>query len=286
MELLTILLSLAFVHLWDGRNPVQRDEWYWRWLTTLKGQDSLANNPIATLAVAIGVPVLMVLLALGILMSISYWLLLPVSVLLLLYSFGRGPFEDPLEFYTSAHVCDNWNLGVQQAAELGVNVSAVVEGDWPRLHELVLRAAVYRGFERRFATIFWFLILGPLGAIISRLCWLYKRGDEQLDETPSDQATRWLWLLEWPAVRVLGISFAVTGNFVGCFQRWRDCFFCRSRSATDVLIQAVGGALSMDETAVAAEPVGRRELSALESLYRRTLWLWLGCIGLWAILVS
>lgn len=281
MELLTILLSLAFVHLWDGRNPVQRDDWYRRWLAALERQDWLANNPVATLVVAIATPTLVAILVLSILLSISEWLLLPAGVLVLLYSLGRGAFDEPLEFYTSAHVCNNWNLGVQQAAELGVEVSELTADDWARLHELVFRAAVYRGFERFFAVIFWFLLLGPAGALVYRLSWLYRSGAKVTGKVEC-----WLWLLEWPAARVLGVSFAVTGNFVGCFQRWRDCFLCRRRSATEVLVQSAGGALSVDESAAGSDMVSRRALSALLGLYRRTLWLWLGCTGLWVILVN
>jgi AmpE protein len=54
------------------------------------------------------------------------------------------------------------------------------------------------------------LILGPIGALMYRLVFLANQKDSE-----NELVDRWLWLLEWPVARVVGISFALTGNFSG-----------------------------------------------------------------------
>ncbi len=287
MQLLIILLSLGFRRLWDGANPLQHDGWYWQWLDFLERKELLIGRPLARLLVGIGGPLLALLIVMGLLSAVSYWLLLPLGVVVLLYSLGRQPMPDTVDTYTSACACQNWDFALEQAAALGVDRHCAAENDWDTLHKQVLQAAAYRGFEHSFAVFFWFMILGPAGALLYRLSWLYcdrlGRAATDPDEDHSD-AERLLWLLEWPGVRLLGISFAVTGNFVGCFHRWRVCFLCATRSSREVLYQSVLGALLVDDDLRPNPDITRRELAALRGLYNRTFWCWLGVIGIWGIL--
>ncbi len=285
MQLLTILISLGFSRLWDGANPLQRDDWYWRWLNFLE-TDCRLDNAVARLVLAVATPVLALIVTMAVVGAASYWLLLPLGVAILLYSLGRATMSDAVDAYTSACACNNWQFGVEQAATLGIDGQSMREGDWSELHQKVVQAAAYRGFERTFAVLFWFLLLGPVGALLYRLSWLYesRAADLASSECGYSVASRWLWMLEWPAVRLTGISFAITGNFVGCFRRWRQCVVCASRSSGLVLYESVVGALFVDDSLLSAPQFTRRELSALRGLYRRTFWLWLGIIGVWNIL--
>jgi len=63
--------------------------------------------------------------------------------------------------------------------------------------------------KRVFAVMFWFLILGPVGAVIYRAI-------EQ-----SRVKGKFLIWLEWPPVFVLTILFALGGHFVNVFTCWR-----------------------------------------------------------------
>jgi AmpE protein len=281
MQLLSVLISLGFLRLWDERNPVQKDGWYFDWLNSLGQHVWLTKAPLVVALVAVGAPVIALYVALSVTAAVSQWLLLPATIVVLLYSFGRTSVSEAVVAYNSACACQDWAQGVRHAELLQADTSDILVGDWMGLHERVLSAAAYRGFERVFAVVFWFFILGPVGAFVYRLSWLYAR-----HPAATSGAARWLWWLEWPAVRLLGLSFAVTGNFVGCIRRWRECFLCSMRSSAEVLLQAVTGALAVDETLQASPCVTQRELVAIQGLYTRTLWLWLwlAVVGLWSII--
>ncbi|MFT7561996.1 MAG: AmpE protein, partial [Flavobacteriales bacterium] len=223
-------------------------------------------------------PLLLLAVVLAIVVEQSQWFALPIAVVVLLYSFGRGEFFEIVSEYTQACYIEDWESAKARATRLEIDLDDVDENDWSALHQHVFDEAGYRGFERMFAVLFWFFLLGPVGALMYRLVFIQSRRGDGL-------ALRWLWLLEWPATRVLGFSFAFTGNFAGCFGRLKDCVFCIRRRSIEVLSLAIFGALTVDDDLEQTCEVTRKELCLMNRLYQRTLWLWIAVAAFIAILV-
>lgn len=278
MTFLAILLAFLIVQYWGFGDAAQKDAWYRAWLARVDAR--LAERP-AELQLLLQVlpPVLLLFLIMS-LLSFSMLLQLLVAVPVLLFSFGRGDFSEWVRGYTDAyHRRDN--VSAAQYAER-LAVPELDADDWPELHSRVLRQAGYRGFERMFAAIFWFACLGPVGALLYRLTALSLRHEGQANAVQAT-ASRLLWLLEWPAVRMLGLSFALTGNFVGCFQRWKDCLLCVRRPTAEVMEHYIHGALNVNDRELVLEQVTEQEIEALLPLLSRTLVLWLCVLALLAI---
>ena len=282
MQLLTVVIALGFLQVWGADNPFHKDAWFRNWINQYAG----LSLPGALRNIASLIAVGSVILALALVM---YWLLnpeswwgvfkLPLSVIILLYSFGRGEFSEIVDEYTKACYVEDWASAKERASPLGIKVDALQDNDWASLHERVLEEASYRGFERMFAVLFWFLFFGPLGALFYRLLFLYTQ------EKPEDAFSgRLLWTIEWLPVRVLGLSFSFTGNFVGSWGRWRESLFCLVSSSRVVLSRIVLGALSVSDDLAQSCEVTRKELNLVSRLYTRTLWFWLGVIAILSLL--
>ena len=319
MQLFIILVAIGVLHFYGPQSPIHRDRWYFVWVKWI--DKYLVIMPSAArLGLALAIPVLLLWACCCWLVSISPWLLLPLGVLVLSYSFGRGDFHGALLDYDRA--CDglNWEQAAEYADRLGLDVKALTPGDWSALHTGLLEHVSYRGFERIFAVLFWFFLLGPVAAFAYRLLFLHVSFFNFPDQVANDRAKddaiaaetadtegvselgggdalasgavvkssrawaeRLLWLVEWPAVRVLGLSFALAGNFVGCFQRLLENLFCfRTRSAV-FLNRLVLGALSVDDVFDHSCEVTRKELILLNKLYKRTIWLWLALASLFVV---
>lgn len=278
MNLFIVVISIAFVQVWGAANPLHKDGWFYRWATLVVE----SRIPLdLRLILAVGTPVLVLFVVQMALAEVSEWLLLPLGVGVLLYSFGRGEFAHIVAEYTKACYVDDWPSALERAHRLNVRTDDLREGEWSQLHEHVLDEAGYRGFERMFAVLFWFFLLGPIGALLYRLTFLYS-----YDTQPENELARRLrWILEWPAVRLLGLSFALTGNFVGCFHRWRECVFCVKRSTIAVLSPLILGALMVDDDVTQTCEVTRKELNLLNGLYTRTLWFWLATASILVLLI-
>lgn len=283
MSLFIVILAIAFLQVWAGDNPLHRDLWYFQWIDRVRQRFIQWSLPQLTPVISILVPLLGCALALALLRDISSWLVLPFGVIILLYSFGRGEFGEIVNEYTKACYDQDWPSGLERASRLGVNVQGLEVDDWSSLHQQVLHEAAYRGFERMFAVLFWFFLLGPVAALGYRLLFLYNQNARE-EGLPEPMAAKALWLVEWPAVRVLGLSFSFTGNFVGCYNRWAESVFCVKSPSSQVLGQSVLGALSVDDELTQTCEATRKELSLLNKLFTRTLWFWLAVAALVTLL--
>ncbi len=88
----------------------------------------------------------------------------------------------------------------------------------------VLVEAVFRNAQRRwFGVLFWFLVLGPVGALLYRLATLASEDD--LAELPLDTSTgarALLSVLDWPVAQLMTLALALVGNFDTVVGAWRE----------------------------------------------------------------
>jgi AmpE protein len=266
MYLIVILCALGLLQFWGAKNPLHRDEIYARWCARIAAWPQAGKHWWLQIGLALAPPVLVAVL-------LAWWLppFLWVlwSILVLWYALGRGEFAPETASYTLACNDGAWDVAVNRAFRQGADLTGLAQGDWPQLHQRMLEATAYQGFERLFAVLFWFLLY--------RLSFLY------VQFYPEERGRRWLWALEWLPARLLGVSFAVTGNFVGCVNRWKTHVFSLASTSGSVLRETVLGALSVDDELMQSCDCTQREISALKRLYTRTLWFWLTCLAIWTL---
>ena len=103
------------------------------------------------------------------------------------------------------------------------------------MHEHCYRFILADALERLFAILFWYLILGPVGAIVYYAL-VQLRALSYLDFESANEhwLRRLIFVLEWPVARLLGLTFALAGDFEAGFKRLRELFFS-DRGALDVV---------------------------------------------------
>ncbi|MEO6138919.1 MAG: hypothetical protein ABIP11_09710 [Luteimonas sp.] len=88
----------------------------------------------------------------------------------------------------------------------------------------MLVVAVFRNAQRRwFGVLFWFLVLGPVGALLYRLVTLASEDD--VAELPPDTSTgahALLSLLDWPVAQLMTLALALVGNFDTVVGAWKE----------------------------------------------------------------
>jgi AmpE protein len=219
MEFLVILLTWALVRSIGVPSGLQRDDWLLAW--RLRANAAFAGVPIqGRLLLVVSLPCLLIALfewVLG-----SHWAGLPLfllELLVLIYSLGRGDFQAQLSRYL-----DSWQRGDLEGAyqeaitAVGLDPAQSIESA-AALHAQMRRRVLYRAFERWFVVVFWFYFLGPWAALAYRILQLLA-----VPSTVEDRLLlqRWLGWVEWLPARLLGLAFALTGNFASCIGAWRE----------------------------------------------------------------
>ncbi|SDT96082.1 regulatory signaling modulator protein AmpE [Halopseudomonas salegens] len=122
-----------------------------------------------------------------------------------------------------------------------------------------------------FIPLFWYLLLGPLGALGYRLL---QRG-QGFSWPAADWSARLCHALEWLPVRMLGLSFALVGRFEQALSVIRDYLGNWDQAASQVVTRIGRAALGQPETA------GTAALDQARQLLLRALLIW---VVMWALI--
>lgn len=88
-----------------------------------------------------------------------------------------------------------------------------------------LVGAVFGSARRRwFGVLFWFLLLGPFGALLYRLTAIAAEGNDThlLPAETVEGARGLLALLDWPVAQLMAMAMALVGNFDAVFTAWKE----------------------------------------------------------------
>lgn len=174
-------------------------------------------------------------------------------------------------------------------SQLGAQTGSV-GGEGPVLVEAVFRSALTRWFS----VVFWFLLLGPTGAVLYRLCALSAVGvtAARLPLAHRAGAQRLLALMEWPVAQLLTLSMALMSNFDAVFNAWRAAGGMRLQLETDFLGAAARASVNAELAEQAQDYVAdglapplqdMPELRDAMALVWRILLLWLALMALFVI---
>ena len=146
----------------------------------------------------------------------------------------------------------------------------------------VTEAVLTQANVRIFGVVFWFAVLGPLGAV------LYRAVSELCRHTLADNdefawaARQLAAILDWVPARLAAFGYALSGHFEGAVLRWREAAAAAEHwlaSSEPVLAAAGFGALNLDE-GLQDSATWNHALQSAMSLVWRTLVLWVVVIAL------
>jgi AmpE protein len=246
MIFLSLIAVLAIMY-WSKNTAslVQRDGWFIWLLNRLRALPAASTFPLLPMILVFVLPLLALMVCIWAIvhfLSINFLFFLYVPILI--YSFGRGDFLSEVNNYISTA-----NRGDSVAAskliddlrgQASDDIAAESVNDWKSLHTQALKVIAYRGFERTFAVIFWFVIAGAVGALLYRMSAIYREQTTLLSNE-AQLAGKWLWIIEFPAVRLMGLTWAFVGNFDS--SPLRDSLIDTENSSMTILNNSMRGAL-------------------------------------------
>jgi adenosylcobinamide-phosphate synthase len=164
--------------------------------------------------------------------------------------------------------------------------------------QLGIRHILIRAHHQGLGVLFWFIILGPAGAILYRLAYMTREqwvAPDKEEGAFSQFAKQAFDLLDWAPLRLTALSFAVTGNF-------EDALYClRVQSVPElapveaIVLSSGAGAMGIqlkddvrEENTRSIElgmgnPPDVQDIASAMSLVWRSVVLWLGLVVLLSI---
>lgn len=147
------------------------------------------------------------------------------------------------------------------------------------LHQAFVRALFSAANQRIFAVIFWFAVIGPMGAVLYRLLDIYST-----KATPdlAKIAKMSVDILDWIPIRILTFLFALAGNFNDVFAIWKKKVL-KDMSVNPVLLTD-GGIAALDVARGQIPEDGSAEIETL-ALLDRAFVIWLVVLAAIVLLI-
>ena len=289
MNLIALLIGLVIEHLATQLFHLRELRWLdrvidsgFRQATRLVHWPALI--PVILLALMLVLPVFIFIFSLG--DALHGFAYLVLAIVVLFFSLGPKDIGENVVDYCKA-------LEDADEERIQRTTKAIVESDVPddpreRIHR-VEQAVCVQANNRLFAVIFWFVLLGPLGAWTYRVTDLIRRravfnvsrADDTSETTGQvrDASVMLHGWLAWIPARLTAIGYAIAGHFDGALAAWRNSgdkgVSSPSESSENLLARVGVGAMALedgDDDDLAAR--GVRGATAAYQLVFRLLLIW------------
>ena len=272
MALISIVLSLMLDHAFRHRHHLRDLSWFERYSRTV-GNFIKTDNVWLKLAFILALPLLAFTLLQFVFFNILWGILyILFSIPVLFYCLGPDCLISDIEAYLDARSLGDDDEALHYA---GILTGRSASSSPDQQTTDVTRAILSSANERVFSVLFWFVLLGPLGAVFYHLISnISKRGE---DTTMQDAAALVQSGLAWAPARLLAIGYALTGHFDAAIHAYRSRPHEENIALAnyDVLINTGLGALLDQQTT--------DEISCIRSarsLVIRSILIWVAVLAL------
>ena len=218
MTLIIILICAAIEHFTHQLNRIRRYNWLKQYLLWFRRAFSNLDSTVTLLLALSPIMILGLLLLANV--NTTIWFIL--AIFTLSYSIGPQNTEIQVTDYCDALERDDTEGAALYAEQLRHGQQSM--SDTSQLNQHVINAILVNTNERITAVIFWFLLLGPMGALLYRCserATKYSNDDEQL-QILHESAQRLFFILSWLPARLTAFSFALGGSMSDALHNWRN----------------------------------------------------------------
>lgn len=210
--LLTLLLSRSLPEMIRWRDFA----WLKMWQTRVGPQSDSALGLLLTL----GLPVLLCALLQVVLQSVLLGLgALAFAIVVLFYCWGPRDLDRDIDAVIKAPESERRLAAAQNLRPDGQTEALVFES------QALVQATFQSALKRWFGVLFWFVVLGPVGALLYRLIQLLAYGREFVRDPSSTHdsvAQRLAQILDWAPSHGMALALALASDFDAVFHTWRD----------------------------------------------------------------
>ncbi len=283
MTFLAMILALIAMQFQGSKNPLHDDNWFASIQRSCRG---FGFSPAVNMVIYIVLPVVVVGFILNAVDSWLFGLLwIGGATLVLLYSFGREHFDDLAQRYRSYCKSGDFEAAYLFAQEeLNIDPEGLDVDSPEAAHEAIQAQLLYLGYQRWFAVLFYFVLLGPLASLAYRLLQISRLAPER------ELVAKTLFYLDWVPTRLLAAGFALTGNFLSSRDELLASFSEAEQTSGSVLLWVGRAALGTSgvgepDTQLSFFEIAARETGELRDLMSRSASAWLIAISLLVLIV-
>lgn len=283
MSLLSVIFALIAENFITRLSELRRFDFFFRyvdWARSKLPTFSFQNGSV-TLVIILAVILFAVWLLSAMLGNVLSFFGFLFGIAVLVLMMGPRDFEEDVQNVSTAF--DNKDY---EAANIHASLLANRELSEPpmQLAQTVKEEILLQANTRLLGVFFWFILLGPVGAVLFRASCLLKQ--QQRDKTDDfAEACRELYqIIAWLPARICVLSYAVAGNFVDTMSYWKGVSDLWRRDSEEFIVISGIGALRyaqrLERDANGEEDIDSSGILHAASLVKRAVIVWVVLLGL------
>lgn len=219
MTIIAILLAFALCHFVRELGRFRQNRWLGSWINF--ANDAFGKFPgwqdILGFLTLIVIPALLLLMINELLTSAlgttgSFLL----AIIVLIYTYGPKDLDTEIAAIIESEDADSRDKALEQF------LGGPVPEDHDACRALAVESVFREALRRWFGIIFWFAVLGIVGAFLYRMVdWLVKE-DYPLSDDQKGLFVRLRQILDWPAAQLMTLSLAVATDFDSVYVAWKQ----------------------------------------------------------------
>lgn len=284
MTLIILLCGLALEYFLGVLDNVRQLTWFSRYKDYLENklvQTRVWNSAVGIIITLAG-PLLLILLIDYGLKHLFFPLSYLFALVVLLNSIGPKFLNESLTAYVEALTTKD---DVQARHYAGEFCHSMAAPESEKDEQEIIECIFVEANERLFAVIFWFIVLGPFGAMLYRLTNILKLSNQDIHGAYADSVRHLNNILNWPCIRLVALGGALAGNMIEAIDAWRENEHRTFTANESVLISSALGALQYRPELESEEDDEDSAywIRATQGLINRTLIVWLTVLGMMTI---
>ena len=280
MSLLSVIFALIAESILTSLPEMRRFDFfhtYSRWLRDKLPTFSFQNGSVTLVAVLAGA-LFSVWLVSAMLANVLGLFGFIFGIAVLIFTIGPRDLDSDVQNVITAIENEDYDAANIYASELcGREVSEAPL----QLVQTVKEEILLQANSRMLGVFFWFILLGPVGAVLFRAVCLLK--DNEDDSDFSDACRELYDILIWLPARICVLSYAVAGNFVDTMSYWNGISDLWLRNSEEFIVVSGIGALRYEQRIGAHEADEEPDVATIQqtlSLVKRAVIVWVVLLGL------
>ena len=219
MTIISILIAFALCHFVRELGRLRQHGWLKGWVgaanrafSEVPGWNSFGGFLVIMLLPLVGLALIYYVLAYSLGPAGAFLL----ALLVLIYTFGPRDLDTEVAAIVRAE--DDEARDAAIAGLLGGEPPEEEEACKKALIDTVFREAL----RRWFAVIFWFAVLGIVGALLYRMVDWLNHGNYELSTEQRQLFRRMQQVLDWPAAQLITLALAIATDFDSVYSAWKQ----------------------------------------------------------------
>ncbi len=296
MDFITILIAVAVEQYYKNIENYRQFDWfasYCDWMqqksTALVALAPSVSGPIGLL-ILLAPLVILVAIAESIFNGMGSFFSFIFGVVILIYSIGPKDFTTQVEKYIAS-----LSAGDTEGALMNADIFFTGHGYKPELAgspsvtaEIMKRGILLAFNNRILAVLFWFIVLGPIGALLYRFTVLllerfagsyFRSGagsDSGIGNAPDPEfklaIQRLYMILGWIPARLCVVAFALAGSFSDTLLCWKCTTDFFNKNNDELIVVSGLHALKMDADTLGDNDDSEADVAGVEQVLALVKW--------------